>query len=70
MLAAYKLHIYPKAWQERLLKSCLAMPCILYNALRDMKIDTWRQRHVSLGEDDLRQIVLEKLDKTRPPSHT
>jgi len=47
-------------WQGRLLKSHLATLCTLYNALRDLKMDVWKRRHVSLELDDLRQIALEK----------
>ena len=60
MLVAYKYRVYPKAWQGRLLKSHLARLCTLYNTLRDLKIDMWKERRVSLDENDLRQVALEK----------
>ena len=60
MLVAFKYRMYPKAWQEGLLKSCLATLCMLYNELRDLKINTWKEGRVSLEENDLRQIALEK----------
>ncbi|MEM2897037.1 MAG: hypothetical protein QW265_02160 [Candidatus Bathyarchaeia archaeon] len=59
MLVAYEYRIYPKPLQERLLKSHLAMPCNLYNELRDLKIDNWKLEHASLSENDLRLIALD-----------
>lgn len=60
MLIAFKYRMYPKAWQGRLLKSHLATLCTLYNTLRDLKIDVWKAKRVSLDENDLRQIALER----------
>jgi len=60
VLVAYTYRMYPKAWQERLLKSHLAMLCVLYNTLRDLKINMWKARHVSLNENGLRQTALDK----------
>ena len=62
---AYKYRIYPKPRQERLLKSHLAALCSLYNTLRDLKLKTWRERHVSLSEYDLKNIALEKRRRDR-----
>ncbi len=59
MLLAYKYRIYPKAWQGRLMKSHLPTLCELYNKLRDLKIGTWKQEHVSLSRTDLRLKALE-----------
>jgi len=59
MLLAYKYHIYPKVGQERLMKSHLSMLCELYNTLRDLKIDTWKQKHISLSRTNLRLKALE-----------
>ena len=33
---------------------------MLYNTLRDLKLDAWKAEHVSLNENDLRRIALEK----------
>ena len=60
MHVAFKYRIYPKPRQGRLLKSHLAALCSLYNTLRDLKLKAWRERHVSLGLNDLRRIALEK----------
>lgn len=60
MLVAFKYSVYPKAWQGRLLKSHLTRLCMLYNMLRDLKIDVWKQQHARLHEDDLRRIALER----------
>jgi len=46
VLVAFKYRMYPKAWQEGLLKSCLATLCVLYNELRDLK---WEAHHSSDG---------------------
>ena len=59
LLLAYKYRIYPKVWQGRLMRSHLSTLCELYNTLRDMKIDTWRQEHISLSRTDLRLKALE-----------
>ncbi|KPV62854.1 MAG: putative transposase [Candidatus Bathyarchaeota archaeon BA1] len=42
------------------MKSCLAMLCWLYNELRDLKVNTWKEQHVSLNDDDLRLAALKK----------
>jgi len=60
VLVAFKYRVYPKAWQGRLLKSHLTRLCTLYNTLRDLKIEAWKRRGVSLNENDLRHIALEK----------
>ncbi len=59
MLLAYKYRIYPKVGQGRLMKSHLSALCELYNKLRDLKIGTWKQEHVSLSRTDLRLKALE-----------
>ncbi len=59
MLLAYKYRIYPKVGQGRLMKSHLSTLCELYNKLRDLKIGTWKQEHVSLSRTDLRLKALE-----------
>jgi len=59
VLAAFRYRMYPKPWQERLLKSHLSRLCALYNELRDLKINTWREKHASLSEDELRQAALD-----------
>jgi len=59
MLLAYRYRIYPKAWQERLLKSHLSALCERYNTLRDLKISLWKQKHISLSRTDLRLKALE-----------
>jgi len=59
VLAAFRYRLYPKPGQERLLKSHLSALCQLYNTLRDIKIERWRREHVSLSENDLRQIALD-----------
>ena len=58
MLLAYKYRIYPKAWQERLMKSHLSALCELCNTLRDLKIGLWKQKHISLSRTDLRLKAL------------
>ncbi len=58
MLLAYKYRIYPKVGQGRLMKSHLSTLCELYNTLRDLKIGTWKQEHVSLSRTDLRLKAL------------
>jgi hypothetical protein len=60
VLAAFRYRIYPKPGQERLLKSHLSALCRLYNELRDLRINTWREKHASLSENDLRRIALDK----------
>jgi transposase len=45
--------------QERLLKSHLSALCRLYNELRDLRINTWREKHASLSDDELRQAALD-----------
>lgn len=65
MLVAFKYRVYPKAWQGRLLKSHLAALCMLYNGLRDMKLEIWKAKHVSLNKNNLRQIALEKRRRDR-----
>jgi len=42
------------------LKSHLSALCRLYNELRDLRINTWREMHASLSENDLRRIALDK----------
>jgi putative transposase len=41
------------------LKSHLSRLCALYNELRDLRINTWKERHASLSEDELRQAALD-----------
>jgi putative transposase len=59
VLAAFRYRICPKPGQGRLLKSHLSALCQLYNELRDLKINTWREKHASLSEDELRQAALD-----------
>ena len=59
MLAAFRYRLYPKPQQERLLKSHLSALCRLYNELRDLRINTWREKHASLSDDELRQAALD-----------
>ena len=59
MLLAYRYRIYPKVGQGRLMKSHLSTLCELYNTLRDLKISTWKQEHISLSRTDLRLKALE-----------
>ena len=59
MLAAFRYRICPKPGQGRLLKSHLSALCQLYNELRDLKINTWKEKHASLSEEELRQAALD-----------
>jgi putative transposase len=59
VLAAFRYRLYPKPQQERLLKSHLSALCQLYNELRDLRINAWREKHASLSDDELRQAALD-----------
>ena len=59
MLATFRYRMYPKPGQERLLKSHLSSLCSLYNTLRNLKIERWKNEHASLSEDELRQAALD-----------
>lgn len=59
VLAAFRYRIYPKPGQGRPLKSHLSKLCALYNELRDLKINTWKEKHASLSENELRQAALD-----------
>ena len=59
MLATFRYRMYPKPGQERLLKSHLSSLCSLYNTLRNLKIERWKNEHASLSEEGLRQAALD-----------